>query len=75
MSEVEEVRGSVIAWCFTVDPRKTEEIVDALIAAVRRNERKRIWDKGVTQMVETDDGPHRVFVADARVVDPKEVQQ
>ena len=75
MTKVEELRNEVVSSC---DPRQRDSVVrvlDSLIAAARADERKRIWDRGVTQMMETDDGPHRVFVADASVVDPKKVQQ
>lgn len=42
MSEVERLRASVIAECYAIDP---EEPVDALIAAVREDERKKIRNK------------------------------
>ena len=39
MTKVEELRAYIIARCMTVDPH---EAVDALIAAVRADERERI---------------------------------
>ena len=80
MKRWEELREELIGWlessCFDGDPRTwgpdAEKDIDAIIAAVREDERKRIWDAGVTQMVEIETDPHRVFVVNASAVDPKE---
>lgn len=68
MTRVKKLRRAIIARCFVLDPAGA---VDALIAAVRRAERKRIWDKGTRLMVGIEDDPHVVFMVDAGEVDPK----
>lgn len=73
MLTVEELRDRVcdnmdIGWV------QSAKLVDSLIAAVRRAERKRIWDKGTTLMVGIEDDPHVVFMVDAGEVDPKRMK-
>lgn len=81
MKSWKELRKEVVALCFSYllsegveDPDAcAEQDVDALITAVRKDERKRIWDRGVTQMDLDASNPTRMFIVEARLVDPKEI--
>lgn len=81
MKSWKELRKEVVALCFSYllsegveDPDAcAEQDVDALITAVRKDERKRIWDRGVTQTaLDSSSNPTRMFIVEAKFVDPKE---